>query len=101
MTKNTYTKPQLRSKKIEVSFFMGNRFLDSVGSSIVPAVFAQSSCASQSTAACNICGGGACNTGGGLCGDCQTNANSGNSGPSTDGNCNSGEAPGCEQCACP
>ena len=62
-----YHKPSVISRKIEVSFFMDNRFLDSINTIIVPAVFAQSACASESCAACNICGGGTCNCGGGNC----------------------------------
>lgn len=68
MSINSYEKPSVKSQKIKFSFFMSSRFLNSVSNSIVPAVFAQSSCECASQGAtCDICGGGTCNSGGGDC----------------------------------
>lgn len=56
-----YQKPQIKSKKIKVSFFSGARFLDSMNVTLVPPVFAQSAC-----------GVGGCN-----CGSCNCGCGSG------------------------
>jgi len=52
--KTAYQKPQVKEEKIEVSFFLNNRFLDSAVAQLIPPVFAQS-------------GGVSCD-GGALCG---------------------------------
>jgi len=54
-----YIKPKIVEQKIEVNFFFGgDRFFDSINSSFVPSVFAQSGCGD--CVSCCSCGG--CNT---------------------------------------